>query len=232
MASFEHLLETSSRIAGDYPDDAVFIGGLAIYLHAINSESMKDMAESTHDGDLFISLTGFGFMRAEESLTSNAALRKHQLIRSGHAFDVYVHRGDSLRIDYPDIYADAVNYGEFKVACLEHLLALKLIAYRDRQGSEKGQKDARDIARICKILGEQGGFRPEKLDCLYDDELADLDFIAKNSAAATTIAKGNLKIASPIRQSVMGIVAQAKQFRRTQQEGSEPAITGKKKRLC
>ncbi len=40
----------------------------------------------------------------------------------------------------------------FRVACSEHWLALKLEAFKDRQGSPKGEKDARDLIRILLTI--------------------------------------------------------------------------------
>jgi hypothetical protein len=134
-----------------FNDGIVFIGGIAVYLHAVNNPATRGYAEATHDGDFYISMADMGELRDLEELTPNRRLSKHQLIKAGFEFDIYTDRHFSLTVPYSAAIAHAQSYGSLKVASLEHLFALKIEAYRDRKSSSKGSKDAKDLIRIAAI---------------------------------------------------------------------------------
>lgn len=148
MQEFQHILEASSALAEDLSGH-VFIGGVAIYLHAVNSPSARQVAEFSHDSDLMISLLDYSILRDHVEVVANPRLGKHQVILEGVEFDVYVERQNKLVVPYDEIYAHAKTYGNMHVACPEHLLVLKLEAHLDRFGSAKGDKDARDLVSLA-----------------------------------------------------------------------------------
>ena len=43
------------EVSALFPAGVVFIGGIAVYLHATNLEATSDFAEFTHDADFYIS---------------------------------------------------------------------------------------------------------------------------------------------------------------------------------
>lgn len=153
---FANLLVACQEIAGSYPEGVVFIGGIAVYLHSINRKETRHLAEFTHDADFYISLADMAELRDAEEVVANRRLNKHQLIKRGFEFDIYTERHSALLIPYDQVMAYAVPYDKLRVGGLEHLLALKLEAYRDRGSSSKGQKDAKDIIRLALVACAQG----------------------------------------------------------------------------
>ena len=145
---FRELLTACQEIAITFSEGVIFIGGIAVYLHAINGDSTSGLAEFTHDGDFYISLADMADLRDIEQVTANRRLSKHQLIKRGFEFDIYTERQSSLIVPYDQVAAYSETFDELRVACLEHLLVLKLEAYRDRRNSSKGQKDSKDIIRL------------------------------------------------------------------------------------
>jgi hypothetical protein len=148
---FPALLAACEELSATFRDGIAFIGGIAVYLHAINNPATRGFAEATHDGDFYISMADMGELRDIEELTPNRRLSKHQLIKAGFEFDIYTERHSSLIVPYSEVIAYSENYGDLKVAGLEHLFALKAEAYRDRKSSSKGSKDAKDLIRITAI---------------------------------------------------------------------------------
>ncbi len=153
---FESLLLACQEIADAYPDGVVFIGGIAVYLHAINRQETRALAEFTHDADFYISLADMADLRDSEEVVANRRLNKHQLVKRGFEFDIYTERHSALLVPYDQVMADSVKFDRLRVASLEHLLVLKLEAYRDRCSSRKGQKDAKDIIRLALSAGIRG----------------------------------------------------------------------------
>jgi hypothetical protein len=138
-----------------FPDGLVFIGGIAVYLHARQARLAPWGIEFSHDGDFYVSLTDFSDLRDVEEVTANRRLSKHQFIKNGLSFDVYLEYNNTLRVPYADALSRSLIIDNVRVASLEHLLLLKLDAYADRKGSAKGQKDERDLIRITHILSHQ-----------------------------------------------------------------------------
>ena len=153
---FAKLLSICQEIASTYPEGVVFIGGIAIYLHSINHKETRALAEFTHDADFYISLADLADLRDREEVVANRRLNKHQIIKSGFEFDIYTERHAALVVPYDQAAAHAVSYDKLRVAGLEHLLVLKLEAYRERRFSAKGQKDAKDIIRAVLVADARG----------------------------------------------------------------------------
>ena len=138
-----------------FPEGLVFIGGIAVYLHARAARLASWGIEFSHDGDLYVSLADFSDLRDVEEVTANRRLNKHQFIKNGIEFDVYLEYNNSLRVPYADAWARSSVIDNVRVASLEHLVLLKLDAYADRRASAKGRKDERDLIRIAHILSRQ-----------------------------------------------------------------------------
>lgn len=202
-ADFAKLMQATADLAKSFPDGMVYIGGIATYLHSINNAQTMNLAETTHDADLYISLSDMADLREMEELTSNRRLGKHQIIKKGFEFDVYTERQSSLRVPYDEVMAHSQQYDALKVACPEHLLVLKLAAYEDRRGSIKGEKDARDIVRLVVVMQNSQRHMDPSLILPYwsGDELDDLRQIAKGSAP-TALTKGNAHEAKGFRMAL------------------------------
>ncbi len=198
---FEQLLLACAELSEQYPHGVVYIGGIAVYLHAINSEKAKAYAEFTHDADFYISMADMADLRDAEELTPNRRLSKHQLRKRGFEFDIYTERHSALIVPYDQVFAHSVDYGGLRVAGLEHLLALKLEAFADRQASSKGDKDAKDIIRIALISEAMARFDTRLATPYLSDKHTELLGKILKGAYFQSLARGNSKIAKNLRKT-------------------------------
>lgn len=199
-AEFSKLLLACQEIATLFPDGVVFIGGIAVYLHAINRDETQTLAEFTHDADFYISLADMADLRDIEEVVANRRLSKHQLIKRGFEFDIYTERHSALIVPYDQVMAHSKIYDTLRVASLEHLIVLKLEAYRDRQNSTKGQKDAKDIIRIALVASsERRLLRTELVVPYISDEHSALAKQIARGPEFLSLAKGNAKHAKTMR---------------------------------
>lgn len=197
---FTDLLAQCAELASEYEEGLCFIGGIAVYLHAINTAAASPYAEFTHDADAYISLADLSDLRDREELTTNRRLSKHQLVRAGFEFDIYSERQSSLLVPYDAVMAAGETYDGIRVASLEHLLVLKAEAYRDRKGSSKGDKDAKDLLRLA-VVGDARGrkLRPELALPYLSDRHIELLHQLEKGPAVVGLAKGNAVVAKKIR---------------------------------
>ncbi len=205
---FARLMAACSEISQLFPQGVVFIGGIAVYMHVINTPTAEEYAEFTHDGDFYISLADMSDLRDIEELTPNRRLSKHEMTKDGFAFDIYTERHSNLIVPYDAVAAHAVPYAEIRVARLEHLFALKLEAFLDRQDSAKGDKDAKDLLRIA-LAASRGGRRFSAelaVPYLRDDHLRLLQRVEKG-AYALSLARGNAVKAKAIRAEFSALAA-------------------------
>lgn len=199
MGDFEHLLEICYDIASEHPGQVVFIGGVAAFLHVVNSPLVSAYAEATHDGDFYVSLAGLHELRDTDELVSNTRLRKHSFTRAGFDFDVYGQYTSGLIVPFEDTAAFAVSYERVNVAAIEHLFALKLAALADRSGSSKGAKDVRDLARLSLVEQQ---FRPKLLLPYLRDEHLEILAGLSSRSEIVGLAKGNVKEIKAIRHKL------------------------------
>ena len=80
-AKFKRLLTQVSEVGRLY-DGVVFIGGIAVYMHAMNHGPTSSLAEMTHDADFYISLSSLSDLREIEELVQNSRLSKHEFQRN------------------------------------------------------------------------------------------------------------------------------------------------------
>ena len=191
------LLRGTHEIAETFPDDVVFIGGMAVYLHSVASRAAAP-AERSHDADLYISLPAFDDLRSTEMVTTNARLRKKQFVKYGMEYDVYLEHNHGLIIEFGEIFAGSVVAEGVRVASLEHLLLLKLVAFLDRFGTPKGPKDARDVIRIVLLLHQHGVSR-SRLAPHFSTKMADTLKQLSHSKEFVTLTNGNLHEARKLR---------------------------------
>lgn len=212
-AEFAALLAACAEIAETFPEGVVFIDGIAVYLHTTNLPATRDLAESTHDADFYISLADMGDLRDIEELTPNRRLSKHQMIKRGFEFDIYTERQSALIVPYETIVAASKVFGVVRVASLEHLLVLKLEAFADRKGSAKGDKDAKDILRIASVAVRSGAtFRAALVVPYLRDEHWELLTTVERGPQPMALARGNAMAAKKLRGdlgSVLGAIEKA-----------------------
>jgi hypothetical protein len=201
-ADFRDLLAACAELGALFPDGLVFIGGIAVYLHAHNTPSVAQYAETTHDADFYVSLADMGDLRDIEEVTPNRRLSKHQLIKRGFEFDIYTERQSTLVVPFDAVVANSVRFEPFRIAGLEHLFVLKLEAYRDRRQSAKGEKDAKDLLRIAAVAAasKRGFDAAMAAPYLRDEHLALLPLVHKSPVAAS-MARGNAVVAKRLRAS-------------------------------
>lgn len=197
---FAQLLEACAEIAEYFPDGVIYIGGIAVYLHATNLEQSRSYAEFTHDADFYISLADMADLRDIEEVTPNRRLSKHQLIKRSFEFDIYTERQASLLVPYDEIAAHSVVYEGIRVAAVEHLLVLKLEAFKDRKGSAKGEKDAKDLLRLGLIATDpERSFDVSLIAPYLSEEHMDLLRSVAKGPFAMAMAHGNAVAAKKIR---------------------------------
>jgi hypothetical protein len=198
---FPKLLAQCQEMAHWFPEGLVYIGGIAVYLHAINLEATREFAEATHDADLYISVADMSDLRDLEEVTPNRRLGKSQIVKGGFEFDIYTERQSSLIVPYDMVLASANVYEQVRVASIELLFVLKLEAFLDRQQSEKGLKDAKDLLRLALIARKGSGRFDADLIAPYvrDAHLPLLDKVERGPAPVM-MARGNAMQAKAMRQ--------------------------------
>lgn len=210
-AKFKRLLTQVSEVGRLY-DGVVFIGGIAVYMHAMNHGPTSSLAEMTHDADFYISLSSLSDLRETEELVQNSRLSKHEFQRNEFSFDVYAERLSSLPVPYDVVAAHAVEYDGVHVAALEELLVLKLEAAADRHASMHGRKDAKDVIRILLLAGDAEYAFDAKRAVAYmkPAHFERLEHIV-NGPEFMGMVQGNAKLARMMRLEVMGIFQQIAQ---------------------
>lgn len=213
------LMGAVDEINSFFEEDIAFIGGVAVYAHAMARADSEAFAAFSHDADFVISLSAFADLRDIEYTTPNARLGKQQFVKAGFEFDVYVQYQNNLRIPTEEIIAGAEKRSGLMVASLEHLLILKTEAYKDRKGTSKGVKDAQDIVRILYLMETPDQDMLERLTG------ADLDLVkgAVSQDIVISVLDGNRHYAKPVKTKVDEIVVSlAEMVKQNESDSPEP----------
>lgn len=181
-AEWERLLRIAREISTDYPA-SVFIGGVAVAIYA--RSLLPEMVEASHDADFYLSRQDATMLRERYPMTNNRRLMKSSVTVEGQDLDVYVEHSHALAIPYDQLFAFSRVLDDVRVAALEHLLVLKIDAALGRIGSDKGQKDLRDLAVIALALDAP---RKDLLaPFLTDDRLSVLNRAARSGGLFPTL---------------------------------------------
>lgn len=215
---WQSLLDAVAEIQEWFPEGLVFIGGIAVYAHAISNPDTVKFAAQSHDADFMIMLSEFTDLRDIEALTPNRRLGKQQFVKSGFEFDVYVETQHHLAVPAAEAVNEGVVRAGLKVACPEHLLILKAKAMRDRRGSQKGDKDEDDVVRILMVADDIDAAR---LLRLTDEMFEDLE-AAVEGDAAMRLAQGNSHQARSIRARARARLEDVRAMHQANYGGSEP----------
>lgn len=218
---FKKLLSICREMSQMFDQGLVFIGGIAVYIHGINSRSQATLAETTHDGDFYISLADMADLRDLEEVVPNRRLSKSQIIKSGFEFDVYTERQSSLIVPYDEVIAHSKVFDSVRVASLGHLFALKMEAFRDRKDSAKGAKDARDLIRLA-ALAQETGIDPDLICPYMSDDHLDLFDRLRKSSEATALAHGNAVKAKELRSRLAALLDAIESRARTDRKPRPP----------
>jgi hypothetical protein len=154
MIPFANILDACRTLSTDLPE-VVFIGGVAVYLHTSMSSNPMLSPETSHDADFMVSLSNYGVLRDATVITHTPRLSKHQMKQEDIEFGVYVERQNALVVPFDEVFAHSKTIEQIRVASLEHLLILKLEAFKSRVNTPKGDKDERDVAKIGLLLGRR-----------------------------------------------------------------------------
>lgn len=153
------------------------------------------MLEASHDADIYLSMSDYIDLRDIEDVMQNKTSNKRQIIRNDINIGIYLENQHSLAISFYDISAHSVVVNGLRIACLEHLLILKVDAAMDRRG-EKKKKDNRDLAKIILLLD-----KPDHniLDqWLTSDRLEYIFSLKRKTDLFLEIAKGNAHAAKQL----------------------------------
>ena len=189
-----------------FPDGLVFIGGIAVLLHVRSSKLPDRFVELSHDGDFYVSLADFADLRDVEEVTANRRLNKHQIIKDGMEYDVYLENHNALSVKFTDVLAASQVIDGVRVSSLEHLLLLKLDAYRSRRGSSKGAKDERDLIKILLLL-DGAGLQIVRLEKYLTPEAIETLALLKKSSEFLVVCGGNAHQARDVRERALRVVS-------------------------
>ena len=207
---WNEILEAAEEMC-DWFNDAVFIGGVAVFLHTQKKMIQMDIAEFSHDADFYISLLSYSELRDIEEITQNVRLRKSQLIKKNVEMDIYVEHQHALVVPYEEMKQFAVKIDGINVASPCHLLILKLKAWQDRRNSAKGQKDKRDIICILSVMDVDPGLKttvPMGIlrKYLSTDDIKDLTDIVMDFSIFSTMTDNRVKDAKKIQDIVKKVL--------------------------
>jgi len=146
-------------------DEIIVIGGWAVHAYGCK--------DTTFDGDAMISYRAEGELGDSYLITKNPRRKKSRFQCEANCdIDLYVEHQHGFRITFEEIQAYHEKRDGMNVACPEHLLVLKIDAFKDRHGKPNGAKDKEDLIRLLihalfkhpSILEKH--FEPEALELL------------------------------------------------------------------
>lgn len=132
--SFKLLVELKKKI------DFVLIGGWAVYFYT-NALKSKDI-------DIIVDFSQLEKIKKDFSLEKNERLKKYQIKIEEIDIDIYLPFYSDLGIPVEKIINETLVINGFRLPKKEVLLVTKIIAYKNRQESIKGQKDLIDIISL------------------------------------------------------------------------------------
>ncbi len=184
------------------PEGVVVIGGVAVFLHVLSSKRTDLGSEFTHDADFMIDRAALGTVRDLFEVTVNKRLQMYQVEYSDVEFDIYLERQHHLRVDYAELAMAADDIEGLRVAHKQHLMLLKLAAYKDRGSSAHGKKDSRDLTKLM-VLSAKDALLPSAL--FSEEDLALLERALEDGLVGLT--RGNLHQAGTLRKEARKFLA-------------------------
>ena len=120
----------------------ILIGGWAVFLYA---KSLKSKAI-----DIIIDYDELEKIRKEYHLFKNDRLKKYEIKEEQTDIDIYLPYFSDLGLRAEEVQNYCQSLEGFWVPVPEVLLILKIYAYQQRKGANKGQKDLIDIFSLLK----------------------------------------------------------------------------------
>lgn len=177
MAEFYHdlITEESFKILQELRRKFKFIliGGWAVFVYA---KSLK-----SKDIDIVIDYDELARIRKEYNVFKNDRLKKYEIKINQTDIDIYLPYFSDLGLKVEEIQNYCQNMEGFLVPIPEILLILKVYAYRERKGANKGKKDLIDIFSLLK--GEKIDWRKYK-ELIEKYNLGNLNEEFKNSISS------------------------------------------------
>jgi hypothetical protein len=182
------LIETTNQ----FGDEFITIGGWAVNAYACKGKSL--------DGDAMISFQTEGTLRDFHILEKNPRMKKSQLLcPAGCDIDLYVEHQHGLKIPFEEVQAYHQKRQGLNVPCPEHLLILKLEAFKERRNSAKGQKDKEDL---IQMLGKLEFKHPEISEVyLEEDDFQILEEVSQDTACAMRVCDQNAQAGKSLRKN-------------------------------
>ena len=194
--TFQELLTEVGEVGRIY-GDAIFMGGIAVYLHSVHNGSSGVLAK---DADFYVSGATMSDLREIEDIVLDSSLSKHEFKRKGFSFGVYTERQNTLPVPYDQVAANAVTRDGVRVAALEELLVLKLEAAGNRRSSAQSRKDVRDVINILLLAGDIDFDAPRAVEYMWPKQFQHLEQII-NGDEFGVMADGNAKSENVMRQA-------------------------------
>src|SRR3989344_3242484 len=146
MPEFYHNLitEKSFKILQDLRKkfEFILIGGWAVFLCG--------RALKSKDIDIIIDYDELQKLKNDYDVFKNDRLKKYEIKIEGTDIDIYLPYFSELGLKVEEIQNYRQNLEGFLVPIPEVLLILKIYAYLERKGSNKGEKDLIDIFSLLK----------------------------------------------------------------------------------
>ena len=121
----------------------ILIGGWAVFLY---THSLK-----SKDIDIVIDYDDLEKLKNEFVVTKNDRLKKYEIKIDGIDIDIYLPFYSELGVSAETIQKFVVTREGFTVPQIAVLLILKQVAFSDRQGTPKGEKDKIDIFSLLAL---------------------------------------------------------------------------------
>ena len=121
----------------------ILIGGWAVFLY---THSLK-----SKDIDIVIDYDELEKLKNEFVVTKNDRLKKYEIKIDGIDIDIYLPFYSELGVSAETIQKFVVTREGFTVPQIAVLLILKQVAFSDRQGTPKGEKDKIDIFSLLAL---------------------------------------------------------------------------------
>ena len=121
----------------------ILIGGWAVFLY---THSLK-----SKDIDIVIDYDELEKLKNEFVVTKNDRLKKYEIKIDGIDIDIYLPFYSELGVSAETIQKFVVTSEGFTVPQIAVLLILKQVAFSDRQGTPKGEKDKIDIFSLLAL---------------------------------------------------------------------------------
>lgn len=175
-----------------------------------SAKAIKNLAVYSHDVDFVILMDAYADLRDIEAVHRNNRLNRHEFMKNGVAFDVYVQFQNNLRIPADAIVACSTLRQGLRVSSLEHLLLLKADAFKDRKLSGKGEKDAQDLLRLLYLMESPD---PATLKGVTSDDIELIESAIKQDNILPLVDR-NAHMAKTIHQKVTRTWSELKEIQR------------------